>query len=44
MITRNAVRKEKLLSYYAGCGIVWDSDYERELVELYLKVKAFCKK
>ncbi|MDW7998586.1 MAG: chorismate-binding protein [Thermodesulfovibrio sp.] len=33
---------DKRFSYYAGCGIVWDSEPERELGELYLKVKAFC--
>ena len=44
VLIRTAIGKENLLSYYAGCGIVWDSDPERELKELYLKVKAFCKK
>lgn len=41
VLIRTAVGKGKKLSYYAGCGIVWDSDPERELNELYLKVKAF---
>jgi len=42
VLIRTAVGKENLLSYYAGCGIVWDSEPEKELAELYLKVKAFC--
>ncbi|WP_083200047.1 chorismate-binding protein [Thermodesulfovibrio sp. 1176] len=41
VIIRTAVGKENLLPYYAGCGIVWDSNPEQELSELYLKVKAF---
>ena len=44
VLTRTAAGKENLLSYHAGCGIVWDSEPEKELAELYLKVKAFCKK
>jgi len=44
VLIRTALGKENFLSYYAGCGIVWDSDPEKELAELYLKVKAFCKK
>lgn len=41
VLIRTAVGIGKSLSYYAGCGIVWDSVPERELEELYLKVKAF---
>ncbi len=41
VLIRTAVGKGSLVSYYAGCGIVWDSDPERELREMYLKVKAF---
>ncbi|MDI1471879.1 MAG: anthranilate synthase component I family protein [Thermodesulfovibrio sp.] len=41
VLIRTAVGKENHLSYYAGCGIVWDSNPEQELSELYLKVKAF---
>jgi len=29
------------ITYFAGCGIVWDSDPLREIEELKLKVKAF---
>ncbi|GLI52313.1 chorismate-binding protein [Thermodesulfovibrio yellowstonii] len=42
VLIRTAVGIDNHLSYYAGCGIVWDSVPERELEELYLKVKAFC--
>ncbi|MEN2986275.1 MAG: anthranilate synthase component I family protein [Thermodesulfovibrionaceae bacterium] len=42
VLIRTAVGMGNRLSYYAGCGIVWDSEPERELGELYLKVKAFC--
>lgn len=41
VLIRTAVATGNKLSYYAGCGIVLDSDPERELKELYLKVKAF---
>lgn len=41
VLIRTAVGIGKSLSYYAGCGIVWDSIPEKELEELYLKVKAF---
>ncbi len=41
VLIRTAVGIDNRLSYYAGCGIVWDSDPEKELRELYLKVKAF---
>ncbi len=42
VLIRTAIGNEDKLSYYAGCGIVWDSDPEKELREMYLKVKAFC--
>ena len=42
VLIRTAIGSEDKLSYYAGCGIVWDSDPEKELREMYLKVKAFC--
>ncbi len=41
VLIRTAIGKGKALSYYAGCGIVWDSDPKRELQELYTKTKAF---
>ncbi len=41
VLIRTAVGYGSSLSYYAGCGIVWDSVPERELAELYLKIKAF---
>lgn len=43
VLIRTAIGMDKRLSYYAGCGIVWDSEPERELSELYLKIKAFLK-
>ncbi len=43
VLIRTAVGIDNHLSYYAGCGIVWDSVPERELNELYLKMKAFYK-
>jgi len=43
VLIRTAVGSKNQLSYYAGCGIVWDSEPEKELKELYLKVKAFTK-
>lgn len=42
VLIRTAIGMGSVLSYYAGCGIVWDSEPEGELGELYLKVKAFC--
>lgn len=42
VLIRTAIGREDKLSYYAGCGIVWDSEPEKELKEMYLKVKAFC--
>ncbi len=41
VLIRTAIGKSCNLSYYAGCGIVWDSDPKKELEELYLKMKAF---
>lgn len=41
VLIRIAVGSRDCLSYYAGCGIVWDSVPKRELEELYLKVRAF---
>jgi len=41
VLIRTAIGKSNNLFYYAGCGIVWDSDPEKELEELYLKMKAF---
>jgi para-aminobenzoate synthetase component 1 len=41
VLIRTAIGKGDILSYYAGCGIVWDSIPLKELEELYLKIKAF---
>ncbi len=41
VLIRTAYGGGSRLSYFAGCGIVWDSDPRRELEELHLKVKAF---
>jgi len=41
VLIRTAIGNEDRVSYYAGCGIVWDSDPKKELKEMYLKVKAF---
>lgn len=41
VLIRTAVGIGNNLSYYAGCGIIWDSVSEKEVGELYLKVKAF---
>jgi len=41
VLIRTAIGKDKEITYYSGCGIVWDSDPEKELEELYLKIKAF---
>ncbi|ADO44764.1 Chorismate binding protein [Hydrogenobacter thermophilus TK-6] len=41
VLIRTALGDGKTLSYYAGCGIVWDSDPQKELREVYLKMKAF---
>lgn len=44
VLIRTAIGSKNILSYYAGCGIVWDSTPESELNELHLKVKAFYEK
>jgi para-aminobenzoate synthetase component 1 len=41
VLIRTAIGKKNKVSYYAGCGIVWDSEPYKELRELYLKIKAF---
>lgn len=41
VLIRTAYGGGKQLTYFAGCGIVWDSDPFRETEELLLKVKAF---
>ncbi len=41
VLIRTAIKNDDLISYYAGCGIVYDSVPDRELDELYLKVRAF---
>lgn len=41
VLIRTAIGRGNKLSYYAGCGIVWDSIPQKELEELYLKTKAF---
>ncbi len=41
VLIRTAYGKGSSFSYYAGCGIVWDSSPEMELQEMYLKVNAF---
>lgn len=43
VLIRTAIGFKNYLSYYAGCGIVWDSIPQKELKELYLKLKAFYK-
>ncbi|RLJ69779.1 para-aminobenzoate synthetase component 1 [Hydrogenivirga caldilitoris] len=41
VLIRTAFGGGSELSYFAGCGIVWDSDPDREWKELLLKTKAF---
>lgn len=41
VLIRTAFGGGSEISYFSGCGIVWDSDPEREWRELLLKVKAF---
>jgi len=41
VLIRTAFGSGSQLSYFAGCGIVWDSDPDREWQELLLKTKAF---
>jgi len=40
VLIRTGVGRKNSFSYYAGCGIVWDSDPEEEFKELLLKTKA----
>ncbi len=41
VLIRTAIGVGNELNYYAGCGIVWDSEPEKELQEMFLKVRAF---
>ena len=41
VLIRTAYGSCERISYFAGCGIVWDSEPEREFEELLLKVRAF---
>lgn len=41
VLIRTAFGSGSELSYFAGCGIVWDSDPKKEWEELLLKVRAF---
>ena len=41
VLIRTAYGGGSKISYFAGCGIVWDSDPEKEWEELLLKTKAF---
>ncbi|WP_457600509.1 chorismate-binding protein, partial [Hydrogenivirga sp.] len=41
VLIRTAFGGGSRLSYFAGCGIVWDSDPDREWKELLLKTRAF---
>ncbi|GAB6065716.1 anthranilate synthase component I family protein [Aquifex pyrophilus] len=41
VLIRTAVGEGENLSYFAGCGIVWDSVPEREKEEMHLKREAF---
>lgn len=41
LLIRTAIKTGNVLSYYSGCGIVWESDEEREWQEVLLKTKAF---
>ena len=41
VLIRTAYGTGSSISYFAGCGIVWDSDPEGEFEELLLKVRAF---
>jgi len=44
VLIRTAYGGGEDISYFAGCGIVWDSVPAKELEELYLKVRAFYRK
>ncbi len=41
VLIRTAIGRAKELSYYAGAGIVWDSEPQREWEEVLLKCRAF---
>ncbi|HIQ49372.1 MAG TPA: anthranilate synthase component I family protein [Aquifex aeolicus] len=41
VLIRTAIGKKEKLSYYAGCGIVWDSIPKKEVEEMHLKGEAF---
>ncbi|MDQ7082079.1 MAG: anthranilate synthase component I family protein [Aquificota bacterium] len=41
VLIRTAYGSGNEISYFAGCGIVWDSDPRREFEELLLKARAF---
>lgn len=41
VLIRTALGRGRLISYYAGAGIVWDSTPEREWQEVLLKTRAF---
>ncbi len=41
VLIRTAFGGGEEISYFAGCGIVWDSDPDREWKELLLKTRAF---
>ncbi len=41
LLIRSALKEGERVSYFSGCGIVWDSDEEREWQELLLKMEAF---
>jgi para-aminobenzoate synthetase component 1 len=41
VLIRTAYGSGSRISYFAGCGIVWDSDPEAEFGELLMKVRAF---
>ncbi len=43
VLIRTAYGGGSRVSYFAGCGIVWDSDPDREWEEFLLKTKAFLK-
>jgi len=41
VLIRTAIGNENKIYYYAGCGIVWDSEEEKEVEEMHLKIEAF---
>ncbi len=44
VLIRTAYGRGNNISYFSGCGIVWDSDPEKEYREMLLKIKAFYNK